>query len=304
MRRMKRMPNPKLRSLSAYILSFLLLISACSIKAQNQELQVGLYNIGLGAVIGGVGSLINKPKTEKPLQAVWRGIKYGALGGTGMYLGKKITYQINNGNSLWYAWPSKILHNAASSIVENAAAHKKNVFNQWNFTIGFIRLGMNTEDRIRVSARVMPIAFTNFIVACTKTKFLATESLQYGTPVFEYKSTDEWAKVTRAGVAANLMYVVDTLNADKYYVYAHEHIHVLQIREYHNINTWFKPIFERSKIRDSKFMKTLSKYLYPDIPYNYALYVMLYQKGDCYFNNLFEFEAERFATNQMVVRCK
>ena len=299
-------PQPSAMKISLPLLPIVLLVNLPfqSLHAQNQELEVGLYNIGLGSVIGGIGSLINKSKNEKPLHAVWRGMKYGALGGTGMYLGKKITFQINNNNSLVYAWPSKILHNAGSSIVENAAAHRENVFSQWNFEIGFVRLGIHTEDKLKVSARIMPIAFTSFIVASTNTKFLAIESLQFGTPVFEYKSTDQFAKITRASTHANLVYVVDTLSADKYYTYAHEHVHVLQIREYHNMNTWFKPIMQKPSMKNSKFLNALSKYLYPDVPYNYALYGILYRKGDCYFNNFFEFEAERFARNEEIYRCK
>ncbi|HEX6192046.1 MAG TPA: hypothetical protein VFZ42_06765 [Chitinophagaceae bacterium] len=272
--------------------------------SQNQELKVGAYNIGLGAVIGGVGSLINKEKKEKPLYALWRGVKYGALGGTGMYLGKKLSYQVNNSNSLAFAWPSKILHNAGASIVENASAHSKNIFGKWNFSIGFVRLSVETKDRWKLQGRIMPASFATFVIGCFNERFLAKESIQYGTPVFSFSSTSPRATSTIATTLSNTVYVVDTLNTTKFKIYAHEHIHVLQQREYVNINTWFGPLYNQPSVKNNKFVSTLSKYIYPDVPYNYAVYGIMYRKGICYFNNFHEFEAEYFATHRDVFRCK
>ena len=74
---------------------------------QTQEAFLAVYNVGFGGITSGVGAMINKKKDNKLFTTFWTGFKRGCIGGGITYLGKKISYQINNNSQAIWAWPSQ-----------------------------------------------------------------------------------------------------------------------------------------------------------------------------------------------------
>ncbi len=102
--------------------------------------------------------------------------------------------------------------------------------------------------------------------------------------------------------ARSFVYVDD---AYKYETIAHELIHIYQYREYLVFNAWAEPL--AAKAKQHKTGKWMNKWIYWDAPYFLPFYLLQGMKpptGACYYSNFYEFEAEFFATNQYVFRCK
>ncbi len=82
---------------------------------------------------------------------------------------------------------------------------------------------------------------------------------------------------------------------------AHEIVHQFQFGDFQVFNTWLKPFEKKVK---SKTLKTIfSKYIYFNIPYYWGLYEITGRYDPPhYYKNFFEFEAQRFSTNEYVPR--
>lgn len=266
-----------------------------------QETQVLVYNVALGGVTSGIGAAINKKKTDKFFPTFWRGFKYGCIGGSFLYGGKKLSYLINKQNNLAWGWPSKLVHSYGSTIMETASKNEKDVFSKLSFPVGFIRMNFSFKKDIKFNAQLQPGSLASFVVNASYGKFKSRESLLIGTPVF---SSDSYFIQNREGFAIiNTFTYSEFLTTKKYEIIAHEHIHILQEREYLVMNTWFKKPLDKQLGKLNKSSEKLARLVYLDIPYNYGFYTLLKQKPNCYFKNHFEFEAKRFATNQFVQKC-
>lgn len=282
------------------LLSILLVLPS---KAQNQDAQLLAYNSLFGGITAGIGSIINKQKKDNTWKVFKRGFLYGSIGGTVNYAGKKIAYNINATGKSWYGWPSKIIHSYGSSIIENAALNKPNVFASLRMPIGFVMLDVNAENKFKLNASIMPISFGRFVSQLSKYTIDVTTSLNTGVPIFKnsnLNSINTYASFNNISLSSNLY----TLGADfKNYNLTHEFIHILQHREYMVFNTYVKKIDNNIKSK-SKFYNFLNKVFTFD--YNYTIPTQLFIKrnqfGANYFKNWYEFEAERFATNNYVPR--
>ncbi len=104
-------------------------------QQHHQQTKLFIYNLSFGAAIGSVGAVINKPYEQNWKSAFLRGFWQGSIGGTLNFIGKKTIYLVNEHESLAYAWPAKIIHDAGTSIIENAAKNKPFLQN-WNMNIG------------------------------------------------------------------------------------------------------------------------------------------------------------------------
>ena len=256
----------------------------------------------MGGITTGIGAAINKQKTEKVLPAFFRGFKTGCVGGAFLYGGKKITYLINKQDNLIWGWPSKLVHSYGASIMESAAKNDKNPFSKLSFPVGFLRVNFSFNKKIKTNVQLQPGSLACFIVNASYWKFKATESLLIGTPVFVSNSPFILNKGGGTAIINTFTYS-ELFTAENNKIIAHEHLHILQEREFLVINDWFNKPKNRMVDKMSPATKKITKHLYLDIPYNYFFYVMMQQKPNCYFKNYFEFEAERFATNKYVQKC-
>ena len=301
-----------------------------------QEATMFVYNCGFGGITAGVGAVINKRKQEHILPTFWRGFKYGALGGLINYGSKRIDYLItkytdypyicpntntSNDAALLWAWPVRIVHSVGTSIIENAAANKPNVFQDYNMPIGFVNLSVSIKNKIVVKPQLMPFSFGTFLSvlfnlttlnnsSCLneKSTFKLKESLLLGTPYFSVNSLPINSNVNynRANYNGGLN-VYGTILADSYYdnsnfaghIKAHELIHSLQDEDYLVFNQYLNKPYNRIIHRNKKVIKVLERYIHPDIPYFDAFYITM-PKGEDEFTNFYEREAEHFSTNRYV----
>src|SRR5690242_8452353 len=112
-------------------LFYLSIFFSLAVYGQNQQQRVLLYNVGFGGFTSAIGAIINKPKKANWKPYFVKGLWQGSIGGVISFAGKNTTYLINKDKQLLYAWPSKFLHSAGSSIIENAALNKPFLQN-WN----------------------------------------------------------------------------------------------------------------------------------------------------------------------------
>lgn len=106
------------------IVLLIFLISSSTCFAQQQERTVLIYNVGFGGVTSGIGALINKPKGSNWKKTFVKTFWQGSIGGLLNYSSKKTLYLNNQYQNNNFSWPSKILHSAATSIMENAALNE------------------------------------------------------------------------------------------------------------------------------------------------------------------------------------
>ncbi len=304
-----------------------------------QEATMFVYNCGLGGITAGVGAVINKRKQEHTMSTFWRGFKYGALGGLLNYGSKRMDYLItkytdypfkcpNNNTSndaaLLWAWPSKIIHSVGTSIIENAAANKPDVFQDYNMPIGFINLSVSVKNKIVVRPQLMPFAFGAFLSVlfnittinnspCLNEKniFKLKESLLLGTPYFSRKSEainsnvdyNKYAKF--GGINPYNTIIIDShYDSSNYagHMKAHELIHSLQQEEYLVFNQYLNKSYNKLINRNHKATKLMEKYIYFDVPYFGLFYSLMPFKPnkEDYFETFYEVEAEHFATNRYI----
>ncbi len=285
-------------------------------QKNRQELGLLIYNVGFGGFTAGVGALFNKEKEHKVLSVFWRGFKYGCIGGGANYAGKRFTHSIHlvkdpisnetNQSALLWAWPSKIVHSIGSSIIENAAKNDKNVFTNFRMPVGFVSVSLSVHDKIMVRAKLMPISFITFSSNLLKSgnHLHIKETLLLGTPYFVTATDNFPFRDTDAYQLNNNIIVKEYANTKNLYGFliSHEHIHVLQEREYLVFNQWLYKPYNNLVNQDKKIAKFLKKYIFPDLPYFLTVYQLFNYTTNNYYKNLFELEAEHFATNRYIRR--
>lgn len=254
--------------------------------------QVLIYNIGINSIMGGIGSMINKPKDVKLWNAFLRGAGYGALGGLVKYQGKNLSNLIITRKTPEYAWLSKGVFFAGNSIVENAASYRK-PFEQWHFNISFLRFEFHTKNDFKFYTKIQPIelGLTIYSIIDYAEKFDSKLSLQTGNLVFKLK---EKYTIDYGGLSIGNNIFLYQLEKNIYYnqVFAHEHIHLLQHNEFTSISN----IFE-NKLNKINFLNKNKDWLYLDlnIPFFALLYYSQHKTTNvndpCYFDNYFEGEA-------------
>lgn len=286
------------------ILILLLSFSYIETYAQKQERDVLLYNVAFGGIIAGVGSVINKPKKSDWKKIFVKGFWQGSAGGLLNYTGKKTIYLNNKHQTANYSWPSKILHSAGLSIIENAALNEPFLQN-WNIDYGPVRFDFSINKAKKFKARFLPASIYSVIFASQFGNFDFKNTLLSGNIVFSkkeissvsYSSTKLGVSYGRALFFANS----SALGINKYLILSHEIIHQYQYGDYQLLNTWLKPLEKKVK---SKLIRNLfTNYIYADIPYSLLSYNLASRNNrQNYFRNFYEFEAQRFSTNRFVPR--
>lgn len=274
------------------LLPFLLMTTLCF--GQHQERKVLLYNIGFGALTSGIGAAINKPKGKNWKPYFVRGLWQGSIGGALHYTGKKTLYLVNREEALGYAWPAKLLHHAGSSIIENAALNEP-FLNNWNLDFGPLRFDFSLKGEKPFRARLLPYTAVSYIQGISHGRFDLSTTLLTGN--LAYRSKYWLPKGVWGQSYGRAFGYLD--NEGKYSTIAHELVHQFQYSEHQVFNTWLKPL--ESKLAGRKIKTLFDKYMYLDIPYFGAIYILEGNpfKGNPY-RNFYEFEAERFSTNTYV----
>lgn len=298
-------PLPVMTSFPAFFsrpFVVLMLICVCrqAIRAQDYRGASLLYNGLIGAVTGGVGSVINKHKGQKWYTAFAKGFAVGAGGGMIMYGGKRINSLISVKSELGYGYLSRFVFDMGNSIVENAAANR-NFWEVVHYDVGFIRLELETS-KLRFRPRVMASTFIGTVFLATQGRFDARTSLASGTPTFRTKSIS-YAPKLNGSTLTNGFLLNDTLRGNLFFydIYAHEMIHTFQFRELAGINQFFNPLKTKWKERSGWYAK-LSPWIYGDL--NYELYGINYffinggPEGKHYCRNFLENEAEYLSTER------
>lgn len=272
------------------LLTILLLAFANGVFAQRNDTQAGLYNIGFGAVTGGIGAMINKKPNEKLGHVFVKGLWQGAMGGYLVFESKRLTRLVYRENELGFAWPSKIVNAAGVSIIENAAANR-NFWEKWHINYGFNRVELTVKDSLSVQYRVMPIALAYTIGLTIYSKIELGKTLQSGQFVFSLKPEDwDSANIIALAYPGNILYMDGQYGLNN--TLAHEIIHLYQQNDFNGFNAYLdKPVASLSNT--SGFMKEINKWIYADG--NQLLFMAAYNLQNInriyYYDNYFEHEA-------------
>jgi hypothetical protein len=287
------------KKLFLFFVSTLIFCNQSKAQVGKQKLSLAAYNIGFSGITTGLGRAINKNKQEKFFPAFWKGFKHGCIGGTIAFSGKQIGYLVNKEKSLYWGWPSKIVHSYGVSVMENSATHK-NLFKSIRFPVGFVMMNIDFENSLKIRPMLMPGSLTSFFIATANAKMDFVKSIKSGTPYFEYNRTSGGALGGYAGL--NVFYINTAFGNNYSSIEAHELIHILQGREYLIFNKYLSKTTIIKKVNESenKFLKVFRKTIFIDIPYNYPLYSISKLAARNYYDNIFELEAQHFATNEYV----
>lgn len=264
--------------------------------AQGQNEKLFIYNVGFGAVSSGVGAVINKKPGEDWKKLLVRGLWQGSIGGAVNYASKKSVYLVVKHENLVYALPARVLNCAGNSIIQNAAKNQPFLQN-WSLEYAFLRLDISFAQQTTARVRLLPESILTSAIAWKGNSFDVKTTLSTGLMAFKAK---EWLnQPTRTDGINYGRTLVYFDHSTRYHVIAHELVHEFQYREWQVANAFFRPMVDKWKRPGLK--KIFTKYLYPDIPYFALAYMTVgIYPHDQQFYNPFEFEAERFASNQYV----
>ena len=267
-----------------------LLILSSTVLAQRNDTQASLYNIGLGSLTGGIGAVINKKPNEKLGRVLVKGLWQGALGGYAIFESKRLVRLIYKNNELGFAWPSKIVNAAGTSIVENAAANR-NFWETWHINYGFNRFELNVKDSVHFHYKIMPVALVFTIGVAIQTKFELGKTLQSGQFMFS-SNTKRWEETNSIGIAypGNIVYKPGQEHMNN--LLSHEIIHMYQFNDINGINTYLdKPSAALSK--KSTLFKKVNDWVYFDFNHITQLYLHGMEGDDnaWYYDNYYEHEA-------------
>jgi hypothetical protein len=272
-----------------------------------QDAKLVAYSVAFGAVVGGVGALINGSE-DPPLRRFARGAGWGAAGGTATYAGKWLTGEIGVSESLAYGLPARLVHDAGLSVIENAA-HDRPPLSQFASHLAFIRVDMRLASG-HVQARLLPLNALAFglMFAEGDSRLELAQSVLYGTPLFtgDGRGDHPVFGVAATGYALLSMVYVDR-EADAYYSTAgHELVHALQHHEFARAEAIFRAPFD-TPLKRSATYQALSKWMYLDSPALQAIAYFPLEGGiiasPCKYDNWLEREAEAFGNRRPVPTC-
>lgn len=277
------------------VLSFLLVAVCFSSKAQANDTEAALYNVGFGAVFGTVGAIINKSPDESLGKVIKKSLWQGALGGYITFESKRILREARRQEQWEYFWMAKLINAAGTSIKENTALNK-NFYEKWHLNIGFSRIEFNTKDKFSVKYKLMPVAFTYTIGIALQTKFELEKTLKTGEFIFS-SNTDRFTETNSRGIAFPGNIVVYSPYINDFKLITHEVIHLYQSNDFSVFNAYFnKPIKAWSS--NNKIINWVDKHLYLEFHYliQKPIYILESEPTDSslYYNNFFEHEAGYF----------
>ncbi|MEO0472005.1 MAG: hypothetical protein AAF206_20425 [Bacteroidota bacterium] len=266
---------------------------------ETQRRQLTVYNLGIGAVMGGVGALLNKKPDQKAGKVFLKGVGQGILGSWVRLQGKRMLYGISRRQSFAMGWPAKIVYTTGNSILINAASNR-NFWESWSMSFGPLRLELDQRNQFRPRAKLLPGALVGLIWSGTLGRFQLGTTLVSGVPYFLSDGPVRFGGRNFAGLAVGNSFTLDRRFADSYELFSHEYIHTFQYEDYMAVNHFFDKPLATFRAQRPK-LKKMNRWLYLDVNWGtfYSLYFLEgYQSFACYYNNFFELEAEHFATSR------
>ncbi|QLG43974.1 hypothetical protein [Costertonia aggregata] len=266
---------------------------------KTQRTKMALYNVGVNALFGGVGSLINKKADETNFKTFINGFYKGAIGGTVSHVGLSMSHLIESKQNISYAWPARFVNAIGSSIVQNAAENNR-MFERLHFNLYAARLEYFPYQK-RFNARLFTSSIYGIAVVGSGSRFDLNTSLKSGVLFFESDGRFENALGSgRATGQVSSIGMQSDIQGDLFYkVFAEEVAHIQQYDRKVGGNAFAVKLDANWK-RNSKFYKNTSKYIYFDL--NGPLFFIAYaieEGGKC---NFFEQEAVNYA-NRIVNPC-
>lgn len=274
------------------IILYLFIVFQTNAICQNTKQEFGLYNVGIGSIVGGIGTIINKKPEEKTGKVFLKGMWQGALGGAVVYQSKLLVGQIAEKQDFSYAWPASLTNSIGNSIIENACLNK-NFYEQINFNVGFNRFELYPTNNFKLKYKIMPVSLVLLGYLATKSKFEVDISLKTGQFVFSSaKFRIQDFTTYRGFTLGNNICFNPNFISDKN-TFSHEMIHVFQYYEYNFLTKLTKKPID-SLFKNSNFYQKSSNYFYSDIEGALllrSLYLIEYKVGSRYYENFFEREA-------------
>lgn len=252
------------------------------------------YNISIGAVIGGIGALINKKPEQKFDKVLFKGVYQGALGGYVTFESKRLIRTAVNNNDYKLLWAAKLVNAGGVSIKENASMNR-DFWEKWHLNIGFNRIEFDTKDKSKVHYKIMPVALVYTIGVASQTKFEWGKSLKTGEFIFSSNS-EQFIATNSSAVAFPANIVLHDPYKNDFATVAHEITHIYQQNDFSQMDTFLaKPInFVNSK---SETMSNINRFIYYD--FRHLPYLLFYslenRKTHLYYDNRFEREAGYFS---------
>ena len=284
--------------LSIVLVSLFFYETSAQRGAEKAELMA--YNVLFSGITIGIGAVINSPKTKNKKKVFLTGFWQGGIGGLLKYSGKELIYQVGNQESLYFVWPSRIVHSAGLSICENAS-YVRPFLKNWQFYLGFLRFDFSVDNSHPFRVRFLPEALYAIYKASQYGNFNISKTFQTGSIIFQNRDT--LFAVNRsytpsgmwAGASFGRALTVGRDWGDTNFIIAHEIIHEFQFNEYQIFNSFLSR--PAKKIVGEKTQKIFTKYIYADIPYFLPVYSLAY-KISGYGGNFFEFEAYSSSLNR------
>ena len=219
-------------------MSVLFFVNNSEIKAQNSDLEAGIFNIGVGSVLGGVGAIINKEPGERFGKTLLKGMGQGALGGYLVFESKRLIRQFSRSGNYNFVWPSKIVNSAGTSIIENAAANR-DFWARWHMNIGFNRIEVNTKENFKLSYRIMPFDLAATVYQGIGAKPDWKTSLRTGTFVFRSDQIENSTSIYgRAG--GNSILLLNGIKGNL--ALPHELVHTYQYEQLSGFNSFLNKV--------------------------------------------------------------
>lgn len=199
-----------------------------------QRAKLITYNLGIGALISGVGALINH-KDEITSKRIFLRMGQGLVGGFFNHQAKNIAYKINKNQNVSWAWPARICNAIGSSIIESSARDEV-MWSRIHFNVSFFRLQWNKENEYKTGVRFLPNAFIGFMQIKKYGKWNPKMSLQTGLLVYKTDNKIISNKRAFAGLALNNTFAVSYFYGNPNQIIAHELIHTFQYEDYIGLN--------------------------------------------------------------------
>lgn len=271
-------------------------VKAQSAEFENQRVEMAFFNIGVNALIGGLGSVINTKEEKPTFKTFARGFYKGAIGGGLSHIGLSMTHQISRRQNIAIAWPSRMVNALGSSIIQNAAEDKR-MFERLHFNLYLVRLEYYPYKK-KFNARLFTSSIYGIAVVGKGARFDIGKTLQTGIIYFE--SSARFSSSLGSGRATGQVSSIgmgEDLTGDRYYdIYAEEVAHIIQYDRLVGGNAlMYKPDMKFKS--SSKLYKNLSKFIYFDL--NGPLLYIAYSFENSSPCNFIEQEAVNYANKRV-----
>lgn len=278
-----------------------ILLFPAEVRAQQSDLQAGLYNVGLGSVIGGIGAIINKKPEEHTGKVFLKGLGTGAVGGYLVFESKRLVRLFSRSGNYAYVWPSKLVNAAGNSVIENAASNRP-AWERWHLSFGFNRIEISAKEDFSIRYRIMPSALVGTVITATRGRFDPGRTLKTGSFVFttsHIRGEDPYlTKYGQVPLFGNSILILDTWEGE--HALSHEIIHTYQNESFIGINTYLNKTFRKFTDQSPSF-RIYNRIFYTDL--NALVFGALYNLESLgregYSGNLFEQEAFYFTGTEM-----